>query len=324
MSWLLTGGAGYIGGHVARRLQRAGHTVVVLDDLSTGVRERVSGLALMEEGLTESGRLAELLVDHEVHGIIHLAAKKAVSESVQRPLYYYEQNVSGTIAVLRAAVAAKVRHVLYSSSAAVYGATRSGLVGEDHPTVPTSPYGQTKLAAEWLVRGTAEAHGLSWAALRYFNVAGAADPLLADRGVFNLLPIVLRCLDRGDAVPVYGGDWPTPDGSCVRDYIHVEDLAEAHLAAVDALDAGRLEAGVFNVGRGQGVSVLEMLAAVERATGRPVPRDIVGWRPGDPASVVADASRIAGELGWTAERDLDDIVGSAWRAWGEWAARGGV
>lgn len=315
MSWLLTGGAGYIGGHVAQRLQRAGHQVVVLDDLSTGVPERVDGVPLVRADLTGSGGLADVLAGHEVHGIIHLAAKKAVSESVQRPLYYYEQNVAGTIAVLRAAVAADVRYVLYSSSAAVYGATGSGLVDEDHPTVPTSPYGATKLAAEWLVRSTAEAHAMAWASLRYFNVAGAANRLLADRGVFNLLPIVLRCLDSGEPVSVYGGDWPTPDGSCVRDYIHVEDLAEAHLAAVTALEAGRLRAGVFNVGRGRGVSVLEMLAAVERATGRPVPRDIVGRRPGDPASVVADATRIGTELGWTAGHDLDDIVGSAWRAW---------
>ncbi|MBA2390316.1 MAG: UDP-glucose 4-epimerase GalE [Geodermatophilaceae bacterium] len=317
MTWLLTGGAGYIGAHVARRLQHAGHAVVILDDLSTGVAARVAGLPMVEASIVyQPDRLTRALVEQEVDGIIHLAAKKAAPESMQRPLYYYEQNVQGSIALLQAAVQAGVRRILYSSSAAVYGATGSGRIDETHPTAPTNPYGETKLAAEWLVRRTAEAHGLAWAALRYFNVAGAADALLADRGVFNLLPIVLRCLDRGEAVPVYGGDWPTPDGSCVRDYIHVQDLAEAHLAAVDALDAGRLGAGVFNVGRGQGVSVLEMLAAVERATGRPVARDIVDRRPGDPASVVADAARIASELGWTAARDLDDVVGSAWQAWG--------
>jgi len=317
MTWLLTGGAGYIGGHVARRLQQAGHRVVILDDLSTGVAARVAGLPLIEASIVnQPDRLTRALVEHQVDGIIHLAAKKAVPESMGRPLHYYEQNVQGTIALLHAALEAGVRRILYSSSAAVYGATRPGRVDETHPTVPTNPYGETKLAAEWLVHRTAEAHGLAWAALRYFNVAGAADALLADRGVFNLLPIVLRCLDDGRPVAVYGGDWPTPDGSCIRDYVHVEDLADAHLAAVEALDTGRLTAGVFNVGRGEGVSVLEMLSAVEKATGRPVPREITGRRAGDPASVVADASRIAAELGWTATRDLDDVVRSAWRAWG--------
>ncbi len=315
---LLTGGAGYIGGHVARRLQRAGHEVVILDDLSTGLPARVAGLPLIEASLvTDPDRLRQALTEHAVHGIVHLAAKKAVPESVERPLYYYEQNVQGTIALLQAAAKADVRWTLYSSSAAVYGSTGDGLVDEDHPTAPTSPYGETKLAAEWLVRRNAEAQGTAWASLRYFNVAGAADAILADRGVFNLLPIVLRALDRGEDIEVFGGDWPTPDGSCVRDYVHVEDLAEAHLTAVHALEDGRLAAGIFNVGRGEGVSVLAMLAAVERAVGSPVPYRIVARRPGDPASVVADAARIQRELGWRAHRDLADIVHSAWQAWAQ-------
>jgi len=165
------------------------------------------------------------------------------------------------------------------------------------------------------VRSAAQAHGMAWTALRYFNVAGAADAVLADRGVFNLLPIVLRCLDTDTPVSVYGGDWPTPDGSCIRDYVHVEDLADAHRVAVEALESGELTEGVFNVGRGDGVSVLQMLAAVERAVGRPVPRHILGRRAGDPASVVADTARINAELGWRASRDLDDVVISAWHAW---------
>jgi len=316
MTWMLTGGAGYIGGHVARALQAAGHDLVVVDDLSTGIAERVQGLHLVEASLLDGpSRLAAVLTEHEVSGIVHLAAKKAVPESVDRPLYYYEQNVTGTIALLRAAVQAGVRHVLYSSSAAVYGETAAGRIDEGHPTSPTNPYGETKLAAEWLVHRTAEAHGMSWTALRYFNVAGAADGRLADRGVFNLLPIVLRRVDEGRPVSVFGGDWPTPDGSCVRDYVHVEDLADAHRVAVDALEAEQLRAGIFNVGRGEGVSVLELLSVVERTVGRPVARQIVARRRGDPAIVVADVSAIAADLRWTAARDIHDIVTSAWHAW---------
>jgi UDP-glucose 4-epimerase len=316
MTWLLTGGAGYIGGHVGRALQASGREVVVLDDLSTGLAERTEGVPLITASiLDEPDRLAAVMREHQVTGLVHLAAKKAVPESMQHPLHYYEQNVSGTVHLLRAAVRAGVRHVLYSSTAAVYGETGGGLVDEDHPTVPTNPYGESKLAAEWLVRRVAEAHGLSWTALRYFNVAGAADARLADRGVFNLLPIVLRQRDAGRPVDVFGGDWPTPDGSCVRDYVHVEDLAEAHVASAAGLEDGGVTGRVFNVGRGVGVSVLELISAVERAVGGAVPYRIVGRRPGDPPSVVADASRIAAELGWRATRGVDEIARSAWNAW---------
>lgn len=312
MTWLLTGGAGYIGGHVSRALRAAGHEVVVLDDLSTGVVARAEGVTLVRAGLLDGvERLTGVLSDHAVHGIVHLAAKKSVPESVEHPLYYYEQNVGGTVALLRAAIRTGVRHVVYSSSAAVYGATEAGLVDEDHPTVPGNPYGESKLAAEWLVRRTAEAHGLTWTALRYFNVAGAATATLADRGVSNLLPIVLGSLATDVPVRVFGGDWPTPDGSCVRDYVHVEDLADAHAGAVAALEDGRLTGGVYNVGTGNGVSVLEMVDAVRRRVGRPVPYEVVGRRPGDPARVVADARRITERLGWRATRGVDDIVADA-------------
>lgn len=311
MTWLLTGGAGYIGAHVARALRADGREVVVLDDLSTGSRDRIAAFPFVHTSiLSPVDDLVEILTSHGITGIVHLAAKKAVAESVEQPLRYYEQNVGGTVGLLRAAVLADVRHVLYSSTAAVYGETGDSAVTEGAATVPANPYGESKLAAEWLVRRTAEAHGIAWTALRYFNVAGAGDARLRDHGQTNLLPIVLRNVAAGRPTEVFGADWPTADGSCVRDYVHVEDLADAHRAAADAMQDGRLRAGVFNVGRGTGVSVFEMLDAVRRVTCRPVERRVAARRPGDPASVVADVSRIARTLGWRATRGVDDMVAS--------------
>jgi UDP-glucose 4-epimerase len=319
--WMLTGGAGFIGAHVAQALMASGHGVVVLDDLSTGLAERVDGLPLVKADLTaEPEALAAAMAAHGVTGVVHLAAKKAVAESVERPVHYYEQNVGGTASLMRVAAAAGVRHVLYSSTAAVYG-DASGLVDERSPTVPSNPYGASKLAAEWLVRSAAEAGRMAWAALRYFNVAGAANATLADRGRSNLLPIVLGAVERDEPVEVFGGDWHTPDGTCVRDYVHVQDLAEAHVAVAEALVAGEVRAGTFNVGRGEGVSVLQMLEAVRWVTGRPVRYWTGARRPGDPASVVADPSAIIAATGWRAGRDLDDIVASAWAARPQSAAR---
>jgi UDP-glucose 4-epimerase len=307
MRWLVTGAAGYIGAHVVRAMLAVGEDLVALDDLSTGVADRLP----VEAGLTVRGvadpDLADLLADLGVTGVVHLAAKKSVPESVADPLRYYAENVGGTTALLAAAVRARVGTVVYSSSAAVYGETGTEPVTEDHPTVPTNPYGETKLAAEWAVRRAAEAHGLRWCALRYFNVAGAADASLADRGVTNLLPLVHRAQETGEPLQVFGDDYDTPDGTCVRDYVHVDDLADAHVAAARSLAAGD-SPGVLNVGRNAGVSVLEMVEAVERVTGRPVPRVVAPRRPGDPARVVADASRIGERLGWRARRGLDELV----------------
>jgi UDP-glucose 4-epimerase len=315
MTWMVTGGAGYIGAHVARALVAAGHDVVVLDNMSTGFPERVAGLPLIRADIADGAEsLIAAIRARRVTGVVHLAAKKSVAESVDRPVYYYEQNVGGTAALLRAIEAAGVRHVLYSSSAAVYGRSGSELIDERCQTTPINPYGESKLAAEWLVRAAAEAYGMTWAALRYFNVAGARDATLAERGHSNLLPIVLRSVERNEAVSVFGGDWPTRDGTSVRDYVHAQDVADAHVAMAEALCNDTVNEGVYNVGRGEGVSVLEMLDAVERITSRPVLRRIVGKRVGDSASVVADPSAIKAATGWQAGRGLDEIVGSAWEA----------
>ncbi len=245
---------------------------------------------------------------------MHLAALKSVEESVERPLAYYQVNVEGTRCVLAAMARHAVRHIVYSSSAAVYGDVAEGvLIDEESPTIPVNPYGETKLIGEWLVRDAARASDLSWVALRYFNVAGAGSPDLADPGVHNLVPVVIREVAQGRSPVVFGDDYPTPDGTCVRDYVHVLDLAEAHVAAVARVRLGDCS-GVYNVGTGHGASVLDVVEAVSRASGREVVPTRGRRRPGDPASVVADTSRITQDLKWRARFGLDEIVSSAWRA----------
>ena len=316
MKWMLTGGAGYIGAHILRALHDQGHDVVVLDDLSTGLRRKVSeGVPFVEASILDTDSVTRALTDHRVDGVIHLAAKKSVGESVEQPHMYFEQNVQGTMALLDAIKAADVHHMVLSSSAAVYGSPDVDAVTEDTPTMPINPYGQTKLAQEWLVRDLSEScYDLSWVALRYFNVAGAGADDLGDTGVFNLIPMVLRALDDGQAPQVFGDTYPTPDGTCIRDYIHVQDLAEAHVAAVTQAERGG-RTDIYNVGRGMGFSVLDVLDAVRSAMGSDFAHEISAPRAGDPASLVAAVNRIHSELGWQAQRDLADMVTSAWSAW---------
>ncbi len=316
MKWMLTGGAGYIGAHILRALHDQGHDVVVLDDLSTGLRRKVSeGVPFVEASILDTDSVTQALTDHRVDGVIHLAAKKSVGESVEQPHMYFEQNVQGTMALLDAIKAADVHHMVLSSSAAVYGSPDVDAVTEDTPTMPINPYGQTKLAQEWLVRDLSESgYDLSWVALRYFNVAGAGADDLGDTGVFNLIPMVLRALDDGQAPQVFGDTYPTPDGTCIRDYIHVQDLAEAHVAAVTQAERGG-RTDIYNVGRGMGFSVLDVLNAVRSAMGSDFAHEISAPRAGDPASLVAAVNRIHSELGWQAQRDLADMVTSAWSAW---------
>ncbi len=315
MTWLLTGGAGYIGAHVVRALRASGRDVVVLDDLSTGVAAKVpNDVPLVEANVLDTVAVTTALRDHACTGVIHLAAKKAVGESVERPLHYWEQNVEGFRSLLAATVDAGVEAVVLSSSAACYGEPDVALVTEEQPPRPLSPYGTTKLAGEWLLRETAAAHGLRHTSLRYFNVAGAGAPDLGDTGVFNLIPMVFRRITRNEAPLIFGGDYPTPDGTCVRDFIHVSDLADAHVAAAAALEDGTLPA-VLNVSTASGSSVREVVDTIRDVTGIDLEPEVVARRPGDPPRIVGSADRIAAALGWKGERDLREMVASAWEAW---------
>ena len=319
MTWLITGGAGYIGAHIVLAMREAGERVVVLDDLSSGEASRIAGVPLTVGSILDRDRVTELLEAHEVRGIVHVAAKKQVEESVHRPLFYYEQNVEGMRVLLEAATDTGVGSFVFSSSAAVYGAPDVDLVDEGTPCSPVNPYGTTKLVGEQMVQDVARAAGLRYANLRYFNVAGAAAPDLADRGVSNLVPMVFQQLSRRQPPLIFGDDYATPDGTCVRDFIHVADIAAAHVAAARALADGRVEALTANIGRGEGVSVRDMVETIRRVTGTageewsvPVvnPR-----RPGDPARVVASADLLERALDWRASWGVEDMVRSAWEGW---------
>ncbi|WP_328552283.1 MULTISPECIES: UDP-glucose 4-epimerase GalE [unclassified Streptomyces] len=313
MTWLITGGAGYIGAHVARAMAEAGERVVALDDLSSGVPNRLpEGIPLVQGSSLDADLLKRVLAEHAVTGVVHLAARKQVGESVAQPTRYYQENVGGLATLLEAVAGAGVERFVFSSSAAVYGNPDVDLITEDTPCAPMSPYGETKLAGEWLVRAAGRAHGISTVCLRYFNVAGAASPELADTGVFNIIPMVFDRLTRGEAPRIFGDDYPTPDGTCVRDYIHVADLAEAHLAAARRPAGGDL---TVNIGRGEGVSVRELLTLIAEVTGDPLRPVVEARRPGDAPRAVASAALAAGELGWDARRGVREMVESAWRGW---------
>ena len=315
MTWLVTGGAGYIGSHVVQAFGAVGLGCVVLDDLSSGHSEFVpEGVPLVRGSILDTDLVADTIVRHGVVGVVHLAGFKYAGVSVQRPLHTYEQNVTGTAHLLEAMSSQGVDAIVFSSSAAVYGTPDTSLVTEQTPTAPESPYGESKLIGEWLLRDQAAAAGLRHTSLRYFNVVGSATPDLYDTSPHNLFPLVLDAIAQGRTPRINGTDYPTPDGTCVRDYVHVADLAVSHVAAARALSEGRPLERVYNLGSGDGVSVREIMTAVAEVTGVDFEPAIAPRRAGDPARIVASGELAARDLDWQMRHSLTDMVASAWAA----------
>jgi UDP-glucose 4-epimerase len=313
---LVTGGAGYIGSHTVERLRSRGDRVVILDNLELGHRQAIGDTPLVVGDTRDTILVERILREHHIEAVIHFAAYKAAGESMTNPAKYFENNVGGTLGLLEAVRSAGVRRLVFSSTAAVYGTPQSLPVLETAPLRPESPYGESKLMVERMLGWYDHAFGLRSVALRYFNAAGAAldghigeDPRQAQ----NLVPLVLRAATgRIPCVRVFGTDYPTPDGTCIRDYIHVLDLADGHLKALDWLTAHD-RSDVFNLGTGKGASVNEVLETARRLSGVDIPIEYVGRRPGDPVSVWADNTKARALLGWQPRYGLEDIIASAWR-----------
>lgn len=320
MTWLVTGGAGYIGSHVVRAFAAAHLVPVVLDDLSTGRAEFIpSGVPFVRASVLDTDAVEAALRELDVTGVVHCAGYKFAGESVKRPLHTWRQNVGGTESLLAAMETVGVTALVFSGSAAVYGTPREELVTEATPDGPESPYGESKLAAELLIRGQAAATAstempLRQTSLRYFNVIGSGDPHVYDTSPYNLLPRVFAGLVAGRAPVISGGDYPTPDGTCVRDYVDVGDLALAHVEAAQALAVDRALAAVYNLGSGAGTSVREVMDAIVEVTGTDLKPEVGPRRPGDPARIVADGSLAARDLGWAMRHSVRDMVASAWAA----------
>ena len=311
----MTGGAGYIGSHVVRHLLGADIGVVVLDDLSTGRRGFVpEGVPFVEAYLLDTGAVTRALKDHSALGVIHIAGFKFAGISVEKPLHTYEQNVLATMSLLEAMDATGVGHVVFSSSSSVYGNAASGLVTEANPFNPTSPYGESKVIGEWLLRNQGVARGLNHTSLRYFNVVGSGHKELPDVSPYNLFSMVFAGLERNEVPVIFGDDYDTPDGTCVRDYIHVSDLAAAHVAAATRMAEGHSIEPAYNLGSGDGTSVAEMMSAIARVTGNHFTPEVGPRRAGDPARVVASGDLAARDLGWAMTHSLDEMISSALEA----------
>ncbi len=317
----MTGGAGYIGAHIVQLLEARGDSVVIVDDLVSGNPARIESTPIIRFDLARDAAVDSLtraLQEREIDAVIHLAARKQVGESVERPAWYFQQNIASLANVLMAMERAGVRRLVFSSSAAVYAPTADPLT-ELSPTSPMNPYGDTKLIGERLISAAAVSANIAGrtfhaSSLRYFNVAGAGSPELGDNSASNLVPMVFGRLDAGEPPQIFGEDYDTADGTCVRDYVHVVDVAEAHLATLDAL--GRLGHGhhIFNIGTGVGLSVREMITAILRVAGSSLNAEVVGRRLGDAPSAVASTDNIREIVGWHSRLGLSDIVESAWES----------
>jgi UDP-glucose 4-epimerase len=320
MAWLVTGGAGYIGSHIVRAFTKEGIEPVVIDDLSSGHRDFVSdGVPFYQGSILQRDLLDAILEEQEIAGVVHLAGFKYAGVSVSRPLHTYDQNVTGMITLLASMEAHGVDKFVFSSSAAVYGTPETPIVTEESLTRPESPYGESKLVGEWLLRDQASATAqtdapLRHTSLRYFNVVGSGHPDLYDTSPHNLFPLVFEALIAGKTPHINGDNFPTPDGTCVRDYVHVSDLAISHVAAAEALEEQRSIEPVYNLGSGTGLSVREVMDAVARVTGIDFIPEIRPPRPGDPARIVASGELAARDLDWQMRHRVDDMVASGWAA----------
>ncbi len=315
MTWLVTGGAGYIGAHVVRALLGAGLPAVVVDDLSSGHKEFVpAGVTFVGGSILDGAHLLRAFRDHQVTGVIHVAGFKYAGVSVQRPLHTYEQNVDGTTVLLASMQEAGVDRIVFSSSAAVYGTPDVDMVTEETPKAPQSPYGESKLIGEWLMRDQEIAAGLRHTSLRYFNVVGSGYPDVFDTSPHNLFPLVFEALVEGRTPTINGDDYPTPDGTNVRDYVHVSDIAASHVAAAKRLEAGDDLEPAYNLGSGEGLSVRQIMDAMARVTGIDFVPAIGPRRPGDPPRIVASGELAARDLDWRMRHSIDEMVDSAWRA----------
>ena len=319
MTWLITGGAGYIGSHVLWESLQSGRSVVVLDDLSTGIKSRMpSDVAIERVTLSDLDAIDSVFKKYEIDGVLHLAAKKKVGESVERPEHYWQENVGGFQNLVTAMKNHGVKNLVFSSSAAVYGAPEMAAgqtISELVQCSPINPYGLTKLEGEIISEALSVSDGFKVAALRYFNVAGAGKPELGDQFAFNLVPIVFEAIDGKLSPKVFGNDYNTADGSCIRDYVHVQDLAEAHVAAMDLVESMSPGFEAINIGTGVGASVFEVLAMIQGVTSVELNSEIVSRRAGDPAALVADVSKAKEILDWESRYGLRAIVESAWQAW---------
>ena len=313
---LVVGGAGYIGAHMVNALLRANYDVVTLDNLSTGHRDLLPGGELIVGNLGDAGLLDHIFSSHRIDAVMHFAAYSLVGESVANPLKYYHNNVAQTVELLDAMVRHSVDYFIFSSTAAVYGEPRKIPIKEDHPCNPTNPYGATKIAVEHMLKDCDSAHGIKFVALRYFNAAGAdTSGKLGERHdpETHLIPSILKvAAGERQHVKIFGDNYPTPDGTCLRDYIHVNDLTQAHLLALEALFEGK-ESTVYNLGNSRAHSVLEVINTARKVTGHSIPAVVAEPRPGDPAALVASSEKIRSELGWQPSyEDLETIIETAW------------
>lgn len=315
-TWLVTGGAGYIGAHVVRALVADGYGAVVFDDLTTGRADFVpAAVPMVSDTILNTDRLAATLREFDCAGVIHVAGYKYAGVSVQRPVHTFTQNLTGTASVLTAMAQADVSRLVFSSSAAIFGTPSDDVVTEDSAQRPESPYGESKLAAEWLINDVVRASETFTAvSLRYFNVVGSDTDEVYDASPHNLFPLVIEALLAGRTPRINGTDYPTPDGTCVRDYIHVGDLARSHVVAAEALSSGRALRAAYNLGSGEGLSVRQIMDAMARVTGIDFTPELAPRREGDPARIVADGSAAAVDLDWRMRHSIDDMVASAWSA----------